>query len=100
MAQVDSELYFRTTRTNFQRRIKCCIDDGTVLIMDNKMTAILASILFSAIPVMLMYLVKSSYHNGYRQAVNDLPPTVVRGNQNIDNSTHNNYQFSPSVGGK
>ncbi len=100
MAQVNFELYSRTTRTNFKLRIQCGIDDVAVLIMDNKMTAILVSTLFSAIPVMLMYLVKSSYHDGYRQAVKDLPPTVVQGDQNIDNSTHNHYQFAPSVGGK
>jgi hypothetical protein len=68
--------------------------------MPDKLSAICASILFAAIPVMLVYLVKSSWHDGYRQAVKDLPPTVVQGDQNIDNSTHNNYQFSPSVGGK
>ena len=68
--------------------------------MPDKLSAICASILFAAIPVMLVYLVKSSWHDGYRQAVKDLPPTVVRGDQNIDNSTHNHYQFSPSLGGK
>jgi hypothetical protein len=33
----------------------------------------------------------------YKQAVKDLPPTVIQGDQKIDNSTHNNYQLSPSV---
>ena len=68
--------------------------------MPEKFSAICASILFAVIPMMLVYLVKSSYNDGYRQAVKDLPPTVVRGNQNIDNSTHNHYQFAPSLGGK
>jgi hypothetical protein len=68
--------------------------------MSDKFSAICASILFAVIPVMLVYLVKSSWHDGYRQAVKDLPPTVVQGSQNIDNSTTNNYQFAPSLGGK
>lgn len=68
--------------------------------MPEKLSIIGASILFAGIPVMLVYLMKSSYHDGYKQAVKDLPPTVVRGDQNIDNSTHNNYQFAPSLGGK
>jgi hypothetical protein len=37
-------------------------------------SAICASILFAFIPIMLVYLVKSSWHDGYRQAVKDLPP--------------------------
>jgi hypothetical protein len=49
---------------------------------------------------MLIYAGQSVYHDGYRQAVKDLPPTVVQGNQNIDNSTNHNYQFAPSLGGK
>jgi hypothetical protein len=49
---------------------------------------------------MLIYAGQAVYHDGYRQAVKDLPPTVVQGNQNIDNSTTNNYQFAPSLGGK
>jgi hypothetical protein len=68
--------------------------------MSEKVSAICASILFAVIPVMLVYLVKSSWHDGYRQAVKDLPPTVVQGNQTIDNSTNHNYQFAPSLGGK
>jgi hypothetical protein len=68
--------------------------------MSEKLSAIYASLLFAVIPVMLVYLVKSSWHDGYRQAVKDLPPTVVQGDQNIDNSTNNNYQFAPSLGGK
>jgi hypothetical protein len=68
--------------------------------MSEKLSAICASALFAAIPVMLIYLAKSSWHDGYRQAVKDLPPTVIRGDQNIDNSTNNNYQFAPSLGGK
>ena len=68
--------------------------------MSEKLSAICASILLAVIPVMLVYLVKSSWHDGYRQAVKDLPPTVVQGSQNIDNSTTNNYQFAPSLGGK
>jgi hypothetical protein len=68
--------------------------------MSEKLSAICASILFTVIPVMLVYLVKSSWHDGYRQAVKDLPPTVVQGDQNIDNSTNHNYQFAPSLGGK
>jgi hypothetical protein len=68
--------------------------------MPEKLSAICASILFAAIPMLLVYLVKSSWHDGYRQAVKDLPPTVIEGNQNIDNSTNNNYQFLPSLGGK
>ena len=68
--------------------------------MSDKLSVICASLLFAVIPVMLVYLVKSSWHDGYRQAVKDLPPTVVQGNQNIDNSTNNNYQFAPSLGGK
>jgi hypothetical protein len=59
-----------------------------------------ASLLFAVIPVMLVYLIKSSWHDGYRQAVKDLPPTVVQGDQNIDNSTNHSYQFAPSLGGK
>jgi hypothetical protein len=47
---------------------------------------------------MLIYAGQSVYHDGYRQAVKDLPPTVVQGNQNIDKSTTNNYQFAPSLG--
>ena len=68
--------------------------------MSDKLSAICASLLFAAIPVMLIYGGKSIYHDGYRQAVKDLPPTVVQGNQNIDNSTNHNYQFAPSLGGK
>ncbi|MCC3498344.1 MAG: hypothetical protein JGK03_15495 [Microcoleus sp. PH2017_25_DOB_D_A] len=68
--------------------------------MSEKLSVICASILFAAIPVMLVYLVKSSYHDGYKQAVKDLPPTVVQVSQNIDNSTHNHYQFAPSLGSK
>jgi hypothetical protein len=68
--------------------------------MSDKSLSIYASLLFAVIPVMLVYLVKSSWHDGYRQAVKDLPPTVVQGSQNIDNSTTNNYQFAPSLGGK
>jgi hypothetical protein len=68
--------------------------------MSDKSLSICASILFAVIPVMLVYLVKSSWHDGYRQAVKDLPPTVVQGDQNIDNSTNHNYQFAPSLGGK
>ena len=68
--------------------------------MSDKLSVICASILFAAIPVMLVYLGKSSWHDGYRQAVKDLPPTVVQGDQNIDNSTNHNYQFAPSLGGK
>ena len=68
--------------------------------MSDKLSVICASILFSAIPAMLIYGAQSIYHDGYRQAVKDLPPTVVKGNQNIDNSTNHNYQFAPSLGGK
>lgn len=68
--------------------------------MSDKSLSICASLLFAVIPVMLVYLVKSSWHDGYRQAVKDLPPTVVQGDQNIDNSTNHNYQFAPSLGGK
>jgi hypothetical protein len=67
--------------------------------MSDKLSVICGSILFSAIPAMLVYLVKSSWHDGYRQAVKDLPPTVVHGSQKIDNSTNYNYQFAPSLGG-
>jgi hypothetical protein len=68
--------------------------------MSDKSLSICASLLFAVMPVMLVYLVKSSWHDGYRQAVKDLPPTVVQGSQNIDNSTNHNYQFAPSLGGK
>jgi len=68
--------------------------------MSDKLSVICASLLFTAIPAMLLYAGQSIYHDGYRQAVKDLPPTVVQGNQNIDNSTNNNYQFAPSLGGK
>ena len=68
--------------------------------MSDKLSVICASILFATIPAMLLYAGQSIYHDGYRQAVKDLPPTVVQGNQNIDNSTNNNYQFAPSMGGK
>jgi hypothetical protein len=68
--------------------------------MSDKSLSICASLLFAVIPVMLVYLVKSSWHDGYRQAVKDLPPTVIQGDQNIDNSTNHNYQFAPSLGGK
>jgi hypothetical protein len=68
--------------------------------MSDKSLSIYASLLLAVIPVMLVYLVKSSWHDGYRQAVKDLPPTVVQGSQNIDNSTTNNYQCAPSLGGK
>ncbi|MEG4855621.1 hypothetical protein QUB10_32705 [Microcoleus sp. B5-D4] len=68
--------------------------------MSDKLSVICASLLFAAIPAMLVYLAQSSWHDGYRQAVKDLPPTVVQGNQNIDNSTNHSYQFAPSLGGK
>lgn len=68
--------------------------------MPDKLSAICASLLFAAIPVLLVYLVSSSYSDGYKQGIKDARPTVVNGNQNVDNSTHNHYQFSPSVGGK
>jgi hypothetical protein len=66
--------------------------------MSEKFLSIGASFLFAAIPGMLIYAGQSVYHDGYRQAVKDLPPTVVQGNQNIDKSTTNNYQFAPSLG--
>jgi hypothetical protein len=68
--------------------------------MSDKFLSIYALILFAAIPTMLIYAGQSVYHDGYRQAVKDLPPTVVQGNQKIDNSTNHNYQFAPSLGGK
>jgi hypothetical protein len=68
--------------------------------MADKLSAICASLLFAVIPAMLIYAGHSVSHDGYRQAVKDLPPTVVQGNQNIDNSTNHNYQFAPSLGGK
>jgi hypothetical protein len=68
--------------------------------MSEKSLSICASLLFAAIPAMLIYAGQSVYHDGYRQAVKDLPPTVVQGDQNIDNSTNHNYQFAPSLGGK
>ena len=34
--------------------------------MSDKLSVICGSILFSAIPAMLVYLVKSSWHDGYR----------------------------------
>ena len=68
--------------------------------MSDKFSAICASLLFAAIPALLVYGGQSVYHDGYRQAVKDLPPTVVQGDQNIDNSTNHNYQFAPSLGGK
>ncbi|MEG3874205.1 MULTISPECIES: hypothetical protein [unclassified Microcoleus] len=68
--------------------------------MSDKLLSIYASLLFAAIPAMLVYAGQYVYHNGYRQAVKDLPPTVVQGDQNIDNSTNHNYQFAPSLGGK
>lgn len=68
--------------------------------MSDKLFSIYASFLFAAIPAMLIHAGHFVYHNGYRQAVKDLPPTVVQGNQNIDNSTTNNYQFAPSLGSK
>jgi hypothetical protein len=68
--------------------------------MPDKLSVICASILFAAIPAMLIYAGQAVYHDGYRQAVKDLPPTVVQGSQNIDNSTNHNYQFAPSLGGK
>jgi hypothetical protein len=68
--------------------------------MSDKLFSIYASFLFAAIPAMLIYAGQAVYHDGYRQAVKDLPPTVVQGNQNIDNSTTKNYQFAPSLWGK
>jgi hypothetical protein len=68
--------------------------------MSDKFLSICASLLFAAIPAMLIYAGQSIYHDGYRQAVKDLPPTVVQGDQNINNSTNHNYQFAPSLGGK
>jgi hypothetical protein len=68
--------------------------------MSEKLWSIYAALLFAAIPAMLIYAGQSLYHDGYRQAVKDLPPTIVQGNQNIDNSTNHNYQFAPSLGGK
>jgi len=68
--------------------------------MSDKLSVICASLLFAAIPAMLLYAGQSIYHDGYRQAVKDLPPTVVQGDQNIDNSTNHSYQFAPSLGGK
>lgn len=68
--------------------------------MSENSLSICASLLFAAIPAMLVYAGQFVYHDGYRQAVKDLPPTVVQGNQNIDNSTTNNYQFAPSLSGK
>ena len=68
--------------------------------MSDKFLSIYAALLFAAIPAMLIYAGQAIYHDGYRQAVKDLPPTVVQGNQNIDNSTTNNYQFAPSLSGK
>lgn len=68
--------------------------------MSEKSWSICASLLFAAIPAMLVYAGQSIYHDAYRQALKDLPPTVVQGNQNIDNSTTNNYQFAPSLSGK
>ena len=68
--------------------------------MSDKLSVICASPLFAAIPAMLLYAGQSIYHDGYRQAVKDIPPTVVQGDQNIDNSTNNNYQFAPSLGRK
>ncbi|WP_377481833.1 MAG: hypothetical protein P2A85_29295 (plasmid) [Microcoleus anatoxicus] len=68
--------------------------------MSDKISVIFASFLFSALPVMLIYVVNSVYHDGYKQGIKDSPATVVEGNQNIDNSTHNHYQFSPSLGNK
>jgi hypothetical protein len=68
--------------------------------MSEKFLSILASLLFAAIPAMLIYAGKSVCQDGYRQAVKDLPPTVVQGDQNIDNSTTNNYQFAPALSDK
>jgi hypothetical protein len=68
--------------------------------MSDKFLSICASLLFAAIPTLLIYAGQFVYHNGYRQAVKDLPPTVVQGDQNIDNSTNHSYQFAPSLGGK
>ena len=68
--------------------------------MSDKLSVICASLLFAGIPAMLLYAGQSIYHDGYRQAVKDLPPTVVQGDQNIDNSTNHSYQFAPSLGGK
>ena len=68
--------------------------------MSDKFLSIYAALLFAGIPAMLIYAGQAVYHDGYRQAVKDLPPTVVQGNQNIDNSTNYNYQFAPSLGGK
>lgn len=68
--------------------------------MSEKLLSIYAALLFAAIPAMLVYAGQSVYHDGYRQAVKDLPPTVVQGDQNIDNSTNHSYQFAPSLGGK
>ncbi len=68
--------------------------------MSDKFLSICASLLVAAIPAMLIYAGQAVYHDGYRQAVKDLPPTVVQGDQNIDNSTTNNYEFAPSLGGK
>ncbi|MEZ2342254.1 hypothetical protein [Microcoleus sp. EPA2] len=68
--------------------------------MSDKLSVICASLLFAAIPAMLLYAGQAIYHDGYRQAVKDIPPTVVQGDQNIDNSTNNSYQFAPSLGGK
>lgn len=68
--------------------------------MSDKLSVICASLLFSAIPAMLLYAGQSVYHDGYRQAVKDIPPTVVQGDQNINNSTNHNYQFAPSLGDK
>jgi hypothetical protein len=68
--------------------------------MSDKLSVICASLLFAVIPAMLLYAGQSIYHDGYRQAVKDLPPTVVQGDQNIDNSTNHSYQFAPSLGGK
>jgi hypothetical protein len=68
--------------------------------MPEKFSIICASILFATIPMLLLYLMKSPYRDSYEQSVKDLPPAVVRGDQNIDNSTHDRYQFAPSLGGK
>ena len=51
--------------------------------MSEKLSVICASLLFAAIPAMLLYAGQSIYHDGYRQAVKDIPPVVLHSKENV-----------------
>lgn len=61
-----------------------------------KGSILIGSLVCGAVPALVVGFGAMCYHSGYQQALKEARPTIVQGNQTVNNQKI--YQFSPSVG--